>query len=76
MRRSSLLLLLLTTSAHSQAPLFVPSGVITGTVHDPSDAAIVGAEVAALGPDGVLVFQTTTDGECSASTSLALVIIS
>jgi hypothetical protein len=62
MRRSSFFLLLLTTSALSQAPLFVPSGVITGTVHDPSDAAIVGAEVAALGPDGILVFRTTTDG--------------
>jgi hypothetical protein len=41
-----LFFMLLTTSALSQTSMIAASAAITGTVHDPSDAAIVGARVA------------------------------
>src|ERR1700730_746588 len=59
--RSLLLLLLLTASALSQTPAPLPSHAITGTVHDPSNAAIVGARVSIIGVDGNAIAQTITD---------------
>ena len=44
--------------AQSHAPA---SHVISGSVHDPSDAAIVGADVGLTLPDGRIVAQTKTD---------------
>jgi hypothetical protein len=37
------------------------SHIISGSVHDPSDAAIVAAEVDLLLPDGRVIAQTKTD---------------
>jgi len=57
-----LFFMLLTTSALSQTPPLGAAAAITGTVHDPSDAAIVGAHVTLIGADGATVAETTTDG--------------
>jgi len=61
MRRSVLLLLLLTTSAFPQTTASLPSRAVTGTVHDSSDAVIIGASVELLGEDGKTIAQATTD---------------
>ena len=61
MQRLLLFLLLLATNALSQTPAPLPAQAITGTVHDPSDAAIVGARVSLMGADGDTITQTITD---------------
>src|ERR1700737_2661299 len=60
-QRSLLLLLSLTASALSQTPPPTPGYVITGTVRDPSNAAIVGARVSLIGADGNAIARTITD---------------
>ena len=60
-QRSLLLILLLTASALSQAPTPLPTHAITGTVHDPSNAAIVGASVSVIDTDDNEIAQTITD---------------
>ncbi len=61
MRRLSCLLLLVTMSALAQSPLSPAYGPITGTVRDPSGAAIVRAQVNVVGVDGVTVQEIMTD---------------
>jgi hypothetical protein len=61
MLRLLFLLLLLTMSALAQAP-FPPRSAITGSVRDPSDAAIVGARVTVVRADGITVREIITDG--------------
>ena len=61
MQKLLLLLLLLATNALSQTPAPLPAHAITGIVHDPSDAAIVGARVSLIGADGIAITQTITD---------------
>jgi hypothetical protein len=60
-QRSLLLLLSLTASALSQTPPPTPGYVITGTVRDPSNAAIVGARVSLIEADGNAIARTITD---------------
>ncbi len=44
------------------APALAHASIISGTVNDPSDAAIVGASVTLIGTDGQTVMNTLTDG--------------
>ena len=48
-----LILLLATMGAFLQTPSLAGASAITGTVSDPSDAAIVGARVTIVGTDGM-----------------------
>jgi Carboxypeptidase regulatory-like domain len=62
MARPLLILVLVTMGALSQAPAVAYSSTITGTVHDPSDAAIVDAIVTVTGADGTAIAHIMTDG--------------
>jgi Carboxypeptidase regulatory-like domain len=61
MYRLLFLSLLLTMSAFAQSPSSRASFAIAGSVHDPSDAAIVGAQVTLVGPDRITVHEIMTD---------------
>ena len=63
LRRSSLLgslLLAFATCCLAQAP-GQQGHIISGSIHDPSDAAIVGANVSLMAPDGTVVANSTSD---------------
>ena len=57
-----LILLLATMGAFLQTPSLAGASAITGTVSDPSDAAIVGASVTVTGTDGMAIAHILTDG--------------
>jgi hypothetical protein len=57
-----LILVLVITAAFLQAPALAHASIITGTVNDPSDAAIVGASVTLMGTNGQTILNTLTDG--------------
>src|SRR5258707_10485235 len=59
-RSLGLLVILLGHYCLAQTPV-ASSRVISGSVHDPSDAAIVGAEVDLVLSDGKIIAQTRTD---------------
>jgi hypothetical protein len=61
MHRLSFLVLLMTMTVLAQSPSSRLSLTITGFVRDPSDAAIVGAQVTVVGADGVTVHEIMTD---------------
>src|SRR5580765_8569747 len=59
---SILLLFVIFLAGHCRAQArLAASRIISGTVHDPSDAAIVGAEVDLLLTDGRIIAETKTD---------------
>ena len=62
MHRTLLILGLATIGAFLQAPVFAHASTIAGIVSDPSDAAIVGASVTVVDPDGTAVAHILTDG--------------